>query len=265
MKHWFFLLGLFLALIPLSWAADPLMLVEIRGEVQVLKKGAARWISAEEKMPLEMGDKVKTGKKSRVNIEMGMGTVTLYGKTEFAVKEYSLNELQLNTSLQLTLGKLKAKVNKDRMKEDPRFEITTPTSVAAVRGTTFSLQVYESQGEILTRLDVLEGVVHFSDEEEKQSVEVSAGNHTFADEEEVMPPLPGVEEIEETLSDEEKMTETAYEEVSQNDKGTEEEIAREVPEPQDTRSLGNQEADAEASPNENFHSVNQDDKNGENI
>ena len=57
-------------LMPLSTAwAQGMVLEKITGEVSVLKKGQADWISAQNGAGLEAGDKVKTGEKSGVSIK----------------------------------------------------------------------------------------------------------------------------------------------------------------------------------------------------
>ncbi len=147
-------------LLPVCWA-DTMLIGKIKGEVQVLKNGASAWMAGTEGMVLEAGERIKTGDQSSAELRMEKGYITLEEKTEFVLKEFQSKEEQIRASMELTLGKLKARVKK--MKTGSEFKITTPTSVAAVRGTFFDLWVYLFQGSLFTRLDVSEGLVHFSD------------------------------------------------------------------------------------------------------
>ena len=178
----------FFLLVALStaWAAETMLLEKVQGEVQILKKGTSEWVVATDGMTLEAGDKVKTGEKSTVSIKMEKGTVVLAEKTDFGVKEYTAKDEQITTSLELTLGKLKAKV--DKLKQGSEFKITTPTSVAAVRGTFFGLWVYEYLGGLFSRLDVWDGNVNFGDRDSDQNFDVKEDQYATGGEDGIKKP-----------------------------------------------------------------------------
>src|SRR5258706_3303404 len=122
-----------------AWASSGPTLKNFKGDVQVLKQGSTTWTAVQEGMALGKGDRIKTGEKSKADIVLGQGTITLNEATEFGIKEYSEEGDQIKSTGELALGKLRAKVEK--LQAGSTFEIRTPTAVAAVRGTLFDLWV----------------------------------------------------------------------------------------------------------------------------
>jgi hypothetical protein len=212
---------LFLAVAPLAWGEVTLQ--GVRGEVKVLKHGAQSWTSAEEAMTLEPGDKLKIGEESSVEILMDKGSVTLSEKTEFGVKDYQSTDDQFRASLELTLGRLKAKV--DKLRPGSEFKVTTPTSVAAVRGTVFGLRVYGEQGNLFTDLNVDEDTVNFCTLDLTQCFDVEAGKDSTGSEGDVSDPDKGQEDEPED-TDEPKTIDDQY----QGQKGFDQEPEEEEPE-----------------------------------
>lgn len=155
--------------------ADSILFEEIHGEVHVLKKGMEDWVAADQEAAIEEGDEVKTGNRSEVHLKMPRGLVTLEENTRLEVKKFQSSSDQMDVSLALMVGKLKALVHK--ASEDQKFEIVTPTSVASVRGTFFAVWVYQFLGKWSTRLDVYEGTATFFDNIHQKTVEVTAGEH----------------------------------------------------------------------------------------
>jgi hypothetical protein len=160
----------------IAWAGP--VLQDFQGDAQILKKGSAAWTPAEKGMALEAGDKVKTGEKGSATIEMDQGTITLAERTEFGIKTYEIKGDEVKSVSELSLGKLKAKVAK--LQGGSKFEIMTPTAVAAVRGTFFNLWVFLFEGDWFTRLDVEDGTVNFKDEESGDNYDVGEGEHATA-------------------------------------------------------------------------------------
>ncbi len=144
-----------------AWASSGPTLKNFKGDVQVLKQGSTTWTAVQEGMALGKGDRIKTGEKSKADIVLGQGTITLNEATEFGIKEYSEEGDQIKSTGELALGKLRAKVEK--LQAGSTFEIRTPTAVAAVRGTLVDLWVYLLNGIYFTQLDVKDGVVNLKD------------------------------------------------------------------------------------------------------
>jgi FecR protein len=105
------------------------------GAVQVMKKGATEWKNARPGMPLEIGDQVYTQGESFAEIRYTIGTVlrmdektkvTLESSSEKTVKSKSaIGTVWINMRKLVSAGK--------------EFEVSTPTAVAAIRGTVYNM------------------------------------------------------------------------------------------------------------------------------
>ncbi len=175
MRH-LFLLSLFMVLALGSVRAE-ISAEKVRGEAHIMKLGATAWQPLENGMRIEPGDKIKTGRGSSVKMTIYRGEITLFQNAEFNVNAYQEKDEKINADFDLQLGQLKAKVN--QMKEGSFFEIKTPTSVAGIRGTVFFLWVYEWMGQVLTQLDVVDGVVDFSDLGKIEVEKVESGKQSI--------------------------------------------------------------------------------------
>lgn len=118
---------------------------DINGKVEVsLSKG--KWIPAEKGMQLNPGDLIRTKTNSFAIIKInGAGEtalVELKEKSQLNLSKMLINkeENYQQTLLDLSLGKILIKAQKLHA-DKSRFEVKTPTSIVAVRGTTFSVAV----------------------------------------------------------------------------------------------------------------------------
>ncbi|OGW95560.1 MAG: hypothetical protein A3G33_11180 [Omnitrophica bacterium RIFCSPLOWO2_12_FULL_44_17] len=190
-SHSFFLMVAILTASPLLFAAT-FALEDVNGTVQVLKAGQTAWIPAKNGMALEPGDTIKTESSSKAKLKMTNGEIRLDEKTNFRVKEFTIKDEEIQASLELTIGQLKANI--DKMKKGSLMQFRTPTSVASVRGTGLGLLVYLFEGEIFSRLDVFEGIVGFSDLNGEHEHNVEAGEHSTGDEEGTTTPEDNTED-----------------------------------------------------------------------
>lgn len=132
-------------------------IIYVKGKAEVQRAGTAPWLPAALKMALYQGDKVTSDKESEVEIRTEDGSVIKMkdrGLVEIDVLEKQAEPLTTVTSLKLSLGKLLGCIKKLSNKES-KFNVTTPTAVAGVRGTVFAMFV---EGDS-TELDVLKGQV----------------------------------------------------------------------------------------------------------
>lgn len=123
---------------------------EVVGEVLVQKEGVEKWIKAEKGMVLELGDVVKTGIASYIYLRVGrFGRITIRENSELALKELSyLPERDMeNIILNLAMGE----VIIDSRDMKGRLEVQTPTTLAAVRGTIYSVKIID--GGLRTRCE----------------------------------------------------------------------------------------------------------------
>jgi hypothetical protein len=105
------------------------------GTVQVMKMGSTDWKNARPGMPLEVGDQIFTQGESFAEIRYVIGTVlrmdektkiTLESSSEKTVKSKSaIGTVWINMRKLVSTGK--------------EFQVSTPTAVAAIRGTVFDM------------------------------------------------------------------------------------------------------------------------------
>jgi hypothetical protein len=91
-------------------------------------------------MPVDPGDRIETGDKSRIEIALASKSVFAIGpNSSFTLDAPEEQDGSWVTGLTLSLGSFMAKVK--RLAGENSIEIRTPTAVAAVRGTEFGLDV----------------------------------------------------------------------------------------------------------------------------
>ncbi|HMW06058.1 MAG TPA: lipoprotein LipL45 [Leptospiraceae bacterium] len=99
------------------------------------------------------GDKITTGPKARVDIQINENAVIRLGaNTKLDFVSIAQNSSgSSDTKLQLTNGKIFANVKKENKNED--FVVSTPTVIAGVRGTSFILEVNREESAVLKVVD----------------------------------------------------------------------------------------------------------------
>lgn len=110
-------------------------ITSIEGTASVLRKSAADWRNAKPGTPLEVGDQVYTREESFAEIRYAAGAVlrmdektkvTIEASSEKTVKTKSaIGSVWVNMQKLISTGK--------------SFEVSTPTAVAAIRGTVFDM------------------------------------------------------------------------------------------------------------------------------
>ena len=110
------------------------------GEVTVFYRDRGEeGVPAEAGMPLEAGDRVRTGADSRAEVGLdGESVIELGPHAEFAVTQMDRKESVFSLNLGLLLAKIRALAESGR-----RLEVRTPTAVASVRGTEFGVELGE--------------------------------------------------------------------------------------------------------------------------
>jgi len=121
------------------------VVMEVKGKVEV-KTAGKKWQPATVGTILKQNDTIRTNKNSSAVLNLDgkaqTATVEVNQKTELslaemaAVKDKNIQE----TLLDLSLGNILIKAKKLHS-EKSSFEVKTPTSVVAVRGTTFAVSV----------------------------------------------------------------------------------------------------------------------------
>ncbi|HXV18689.1 MAG TPA: FecR domain-containing protein, partial [Candidatus Omnitrophota bacterium] len=126
----------------------------VEGSVLLKKAGASDFSLAAKGASLSNGDILKTGSGSCEVVFDDQTRLSIAPDTEIVITE-ALKNIAANTRttlLKMHLGKIKAKVTK--VTPGSRFEITTPSAVAAVRGTTLILQSFFVNNQYISKLYV---------------------------------------------------------------------------------------------------------------
>jgi hypothetical protein len=157
------------------------------GAVQVMKKGSTDWKNARPGMPLEVGDQIYTQAESFAEIRYTIGTVlrmdektkvTLESSTEKTVKSKSaIGTVWINMRKLVSAGK--------------EFQVSTPTAVAAIRGTVYDMSTTEDSA---SDVSVYEGKVAVGPSDDLKK-KLEAEKKKSAARSETPVEVPGPEEI----------------------------------------------------------------------
>ena len=189
-----------LILVPTLFAqnSSKIFIEDFQGSVQIIRAGQAQGQTAVKGDVLNPNDQVQTGDKASAKIIVeGTSELTLKDNTTWSYGEYSKEEDKTTFSALLALGRLKAKVQK--LPKGSIFEVKTPTSVAAVRGTTFGLFVYMIAQQYFTQLEVFENAVAFSNLTGDQTYVINEGQSSVANETGTVAPPQAIESQTERL------------------------------------------------------------------
>jgi hypothetical protein len=131
--------GLFIVSTALQGIAGPLARITLlEGNASVLKVGAKDWRPARPNLPLKKGDQIYTREESFVEIRFATGAVVRMNESsKVRVEALSEDESKASSNLGDVWVSMKKMVKKKE------FEISTPTAVAAIRGTAFNLSTDE--------------------------------------------------------------------------------------------------------------------------
>jgi hypothetical protein len=107
----------------------------IEGVVQILKKDATDWRNAKPGMPLEAGDQVYSHEESFAEIRYAMGTVLrMDEKTKVTIEASSDKTIKTKSAIGSVWVNMRKLVSTGK-----EFQVSTPTAVAAIRGTVFDM------------------------------------------------------------------------------------------------------------------------------
>jgi hypothetical protein len=125
-----------------SWqivsAAPNAKVTLIEGSAKVLKQGKPSWRAAKLNMPLQIDDSLKADKESLVEITYQNGAIMRLDElTSCCIKKSS----DVSFSTAVPKGNVWVNMKKLTTKK-ASFEVTTPTAVAAIRGTVFQMQSF---------------------------------------------------------------------------------------------------------------------------
>ncbi|MBI4178390.1 FecR domain-containing protein [bacterium] len=128
-------------------------LAEIRGEIEIKKRGGKDWIAAYEGMKIDPGDQLSAGVDGHAVLVFKDSKTDILPLTQFVVGRCVQAGEESYTEMFLQIGKVSAKVTQNGQKTN-KFNIVTPTSVAGVRGTRIEVSHFPSAG---TEVKITEG------------------------------------------------------------------------------------------------------------
>ncbi len=131
----------------LAVGENNITITKIEGQVEKMEKESIffnlvsynKWNKLTNEDKVEAGDIIRTGKGGNLEFFFDNGTFLKIGEeTQFEVGEGKITELGKAYSLHLAAGRIWAKVQ-GAWKELTKFEVITPSAVAGVKGTLFSV------------------------------------------------------------------------------------------------------------------------------
>jgi len=110
--------------------------VDYKGDVEIFSSGSETGTPPEKGMPLNEGDRIKTGEDASVDVSLDGGSIIhLSEATDFTLSNTDRGQ----TSFKLTVGTFLAEIQK--LLAGQSMAVEAPTAVAAVRGTEFGVEV----------------------------------------------------------------------------------------------------------------------------
>lgn len=160
-------------------------ITRLEGAVSILRNGSTEWRSAKPSTPLEAGDQVYTHEESFAELQYSIGTVLrMDEKTKITIAASSEQAIKTRNGLGDVWVNMKKLLSKGK-----EFEVSTPTAVAAIRGTVFQMS---SKADSTASVSVYNGKVAVgpSDELKKKIEQAKPVKHVEQPVE-----VPGPEEI----------------------------------------------------------------------
>jgi hypothetical protein len=121
-------------------------IIYLEGNVQVQPDGEEEWKKAEKGMKLSMGDSIRTARHSKADValdEEKKNTVRIDPKTMVVLSSSMPGSID---RLDLSRGRVYS--NLENIKAGLAFEVSTPSTVAGVRGSSYSVYVERDADEV---------------------------------------------------------------------------------------------------------------------
>ncbi len=117
-------------------APEGATLLTLQGKVEVARKGASGWIPAHPNMPLNVGDRVQTGMKSRAVLRLSnLSVLRVNQLTSLEIQSPGSNRLETPT-LHLKNGQLDmdSRDRRDGTSNSPGINVITPAAKGSIKG-----------------------------------------------------------------------------------------------------------------------------------
>ena len=127
-------------------------IVKIMGDVKMLPAGEKKWVEAKQGMDVGVKDVIKTGAESSVDIVFNRkgqrSKIRVLENADMSLMTLNLDKVTGDSEILLDLVIGHIIIKTDPLKGKSRFEVLTPTSMTAVRGTGFEVIVKKNKGPI---------------------------------------------------------------------------------------------------------------------
>jgi hypothetical protein len=144
-------------------------LTDFEGEVLFQKAGDKTWLPVEANMPLESGDRIRTGFNSSAEILIDDGSILKLednAKMELTGLYVDSATKKVKTRLYLAIGRLFSNIAQ-MMNRESRFDVQTPTAIVGIRGTEFVIELADAEE---TDVGVFEGSVYVNSVDDQGSI-----------------------------------------------------------------------------------------------
>ena len=133
-----------------SMAADVVArITRIEGKVSILRASSDNWLNAKPAMPLEAGDQIYTREESFAEIRYAIGTILRMGeKTKITLEASSEKTIKTRSSVGDLWVNMKKLLSKGK-----EFEVSSPTAVAAIRGTVYRMSCSQDSTSVVSVFD----------------------------------------------------------------------------------------------------------------
>jgi len=129
-------------------------IIFVQGNVQVQSPNETDWRKAEKGMQLKAGDTIRTARHSKVDIALDKEKKNAIQIAEKALAVLNAAEDEATIDrLELSRGRVYS--NLENIKAGMSFEVTTPSAVAGVRGSSYMVYVEPDQDEVAALKDTV--------------------------------------------------------------------------------------------------------------
>jgi len=167
------LFGIFAAM-TVSRAAQ---LINVEGSVQVQSPGDNEWKKAENGMQVNIGDSIRTARRSKADIALDAekkNTIALAEKTLVVLNSASADSID---RLDLSRGRVYS--NMEGIKSGLSFEVNTPSAVAGVRGSSYMVYAERDEDEVSAYKDTVFIKAFDADKHQISEIMLPEGFKTF--------------------------------------------------------------------------------------
>ncbi len=174
-----FLIVAFLGCISFTMIVNAAEVLDLKGRVQMQSASDVNWQTVERGMQLEFGDSIRTARNSFVDIALDkakLNTIRIEAKAMVI-----LNSETDGVVDRLEVSKGRVIANLEDLKSGMNFEINTPSAIAGVRGSSYSVYVEKTTDEISAYKDTVFLKAFDVNKKELIEVMVPEGFKTFVE------------------------------------------------------------------------------------